>query len=311
MGDESHRRQEGAMPRLTFAFCGDIIWSRHVHAVATRRGIDHLFLKIAPLVRRADCVLANLEGCISTRGTPMDNKAYTFRAPPELAPALRRAGISTVTLGNNHAMDYGAVALQDTFVHLERAGVCWAGAGTDVQHATQPIWVEAKGVRVAIVCFTAIVPGGFAARRSAPGVATFEHILPRLPEVRRQADVLIAVPHWGVENEHAPSPKQKRMARLLHEAGVDLIVGHHSHVVQGYERIGQTHVLYSVGNLVHTPRSVATRRAGILWAEVHHDGVSNLRFIPLWLQYGQPMPAPRAHAQALARLVAPLPCADH
>lgn len=84
-------------------------------ALATKRGFDYPFQKIAPVLKRAPSVLANMEGCISTRGKPMD-KEYTFRAPPELASALRRAGIGMVMLGNNHAVDYGAVALQDTFV---------------------------------------------------------------------------------------------------------------------------------------------------------------------------------------------------
>lgn len=295
------------MSALTFAFCGDVIWSTHVDDVAKKHGIGYLFQKVAPLLNQVDYVVANMEGCISTRGTRMD-KEYTFRAPAVLASALRRAGIDIVTLGNNHAKDYGPTALLDTFEHLRRAGVRWVGAGANTEEASQPIWIEEKGIRVAVVSFTAVVPKGFPAGKGTPGVATPDHVIPRLPENRRRADVVIAVPHWGTEGIHTPPPKQKRIARMLSEAGVHLIVGHHPHVVQGYERIGEAHVLYSVGNFVHTPRSTAARRAAILWAEVYPDGVRNLRVIPLWIQHGQPTLAPREHAQVIARLVSPLPC---
>lgn len=296
------------MSALTFAFCGDIIWSTHVDDVARKHGIGYPFQKVAPLLKQADYVVANMEGCISTRGRRMD-KQYTFRAPTTLASALRRAGVDIVTLGNNHAKDYGSTALLDTFEHLQRAGVRWVGAGANAEEASQPIWIEERGIRVAVVSFTAIVPKDFPAGKGTPGVAVLDHVVPRLPEHRRHVDVVIAVPHWGTEGIHAPSPKQKRLARTLSEAGVHLIVGHHPHVVQGYERIGRTHVLYSVGNFVHTPRSAIARRAAILWAEVYPDGVRNLRVIPLWIQYGQPTLAPREHAQVIARLVSPLPCA--
>lgn len=296
------------MSALTFAFCGDIIWSTHVDAVARKHGIGYPFQKVAPLLKQADCVVANMEGCISTRGTRMD-KEHTFRAPTVLASALRRAGIGIVTLGNNHAKDYGSIALLDTFEHLQRAGVRWVGAGANAEEASQPIWIEEKGIRIAVVSFTAVVPQDFPAGKGTPGVAVLDHVVPCLLENRRRADVVIAVPHWGTEGIHTPSPKQRRIAHVLSESGAHLVVGHHPHVVQGYERIGKTHVLYSVGNFVHTPRSIAARRAAILWAEVYPDGVHHLRVIPLWIHYGQPTPAPREHAQAIARLVSPLPCA--
>lgn len=79
--------------------------------------------------------------------------------------------------------------------------------GATVKRATQPIWVEAEGIRVAVVCFTAIVPKGFAVRANTPGVATLEHIFPTLAQIRLYADVLIVVPHWGwrVSTPHPPN----------------------------------------------------------------------------------------------------------
>ncbi|MCS6924117.1 MAG: CapA family protein, partial [Fimbriimonadales bacterium] len=175
---------------------GDIIFGRGVSQIARVRGIGYLFEPVAPLFRTADWTVLNMEGCISTRGTPMD-KEYTFRAPPALAQHLRLAGVPMVSLGNNHSMDYGRVALLDTMEHLWGAGVWWAGAGRNRDHAAHPVYVDFGGMRVAIVCFTAVVPRGFPAGEQHAGVATVRDVLPVLSDARQDADVLIAIPHWG------------------------------------------------------------------------------------------------------------------
>ncbi len=296
------------MSALVFAFCGDIIWSRHVDALARRKGADYLFEAVASHLRRADVVVANLEGCISRRGTPMP-KQYTFRAPPALAHALAKAGVHLVTMGNNHTMDYGATALMDTFQHLEQARVLWAGAGPNAESAGSAVYIYYPRFSVAIVSFSAILPKGFPATSRTPGVATLEHVIPAIVEARQKTNVVIVVPHWGEERQHTPSAKQRRVARLLARMGVDLVVGHHPHVVQNYECIGRTHVLYSVGNLVHTPASDAGKRGAVLLAEVTARGVEDLRVLPIWIESGQPIAAPRSQARVIADLVEPLPVA--
>lgn len=272
---------------MRLAFAGDIIFGKGIQQVVRLRGMPFLFERIAPTLRACDWVVANMEGCIATGGTPME-KEYTFRAPPELAETLRWAGIPMVSLGNNHSVDFGVEGLEETFHHLHRAGVWWAGAGYDARDASTPVYLDDGRVRVALLCFTAVVPRGFPAGIKRAGVATLEMLLPRIDEARQQADALIAIPHWGDEGRTLPNAKQGRIARWLAQAGVDLIVGHHPHVVQGYARVGKTHILYSVGNFVHTPRSALSRRALLLQAEVGREGVRSLTALPLWLASGQP-----------------------
>ncbi|MCX7993320.1 MAG: CapA family protein [Fimbriimonadales bacterium] len=268
---------------------GDIIFGKGVSQIVRARGIGYLFEPIAPLLRSADWTILNMEGCINTRGAPQD-KEYTFRAPPELARHLRLAGVSMVSLGNNHSMDYGKGALLDTMEHLWRAGVWWAGAGANQKQAIQPVYVDFGSMRIAVICFTAVVPRGFPAGEQTPGVATLSDVLPLLPDARANADLLIAIPHWGDEGKTQPNAKQKRIARLLANAGVDLIVGHHPHVVQGYERVGKAHVFYSVGNFIHTPRSNLSRRAVLTRIEIDRRGVRALTTVPLRLEGGRPIP---------------------
>ncbi len=293
---------------MQILFAGDVIFGRVVASIAQARGIGYLFEQVAPLLRSADWVVANLEGCISLRGTPME-KEYRFRAPPDLAPELFRAGVRMVTLANNHAMDYGAVALTDTLNYLQKAGVWWAGAGANRSQASEPVVLEAEGLSVALVCFTAVVPRGFPAGERTPGVATLGDVLPILKRIRQQVEVVIAIPHWGEEGTPYPNAKQRRIAHLLSQHGVDLVIGHHPHVIQGYERIGAMQVVYSVGNFVHAPRSVVARRALLVRAIITRSRHFELEAIPLWLEGGRPTLAPEPHALTVAQQVNPIPLA--
>ncbi len=274
---------------MELVLAGDIIFGKGVSTLARAHGLEYFFRRVAPLFHSADWVVANMEGCITHRGEPME-KEYTFRAPPELALVLRWANIPMVSLGNNHSMDYGAVALEDTLDHLWRAGVWWAGAGRNRAQASQAVYLDMGAIRVALVCFSAVVPRGFPAGTHTPGVATWGDVLPTLQEARQNADVLVAIPHWGEEGKTTPNAKQRRIASALAEAGVHLCVGHHPHVVQGYERVGAMHTVYSVGNFVHTPISARARRALMVRARLTKVGIERLEGIPLWLEAGQPRP---------------------
>ena len=275
--------------QVRIAIGGDIIFGKGVSQIARARGLGYFFEPIAPLLREADWTVLNMEGCISTRGAPLP-KEYTFRAPPELAAHLRLAGVSMVSLGNNHSMDYGANALLDTVDYLWGAGVWWAGAGANRTAAAQAVYVDFGELRIAFVCFTAVVPRGFPAGERAPGVATLDAVLPVLREARANADALVVIPHWGDEGTTRPNAKQRRIARQLADAGATLIVGHHPHVVQGYARVGKAHVFYSVGNFIHTPRSKRARQAVLLQATLDKSGVREVNPIPLWLEGGRPIP---------------------
>jgi poly-gamma-glutamate synthesis protein (capsule biosynthesis protein) len=152
------------------------------------------------------------------------------------------------------------------------------------------VYVDFGGLRVAFVCFTAVVPRGFPAGMRTPGVATLDATMPILHQARANADALVVIPHWGDEGTTRPNAKQRRIAHLLADAGATLIVGHHPHVVQGYARVGAAHVFYSVGNFIHTPRSRLARQAVLLQATLDKSGVREVQPIPLWLEGGRPIP---------------------
>ncbi len=118
----------GSGQSVTFAFGGDVMFEEPIRSYLLERPVD-IFAPIAPLLRRADLVVVNLETAVTERGEPAPNKQYHFRAPASAFRALRAGGIDVVTLANNHGMDYGEVGLRDTLKRAKAAGVPLIGAG--------------------------------------------------------------------------------------------------------------------------------------------------------------------------------------
>jgi poly-gamma-glutamate synthesis protein (capsule biosynthesis protein) len=218
-------------------------------------------------VREADLFVLNLECCVSSRGEPWPapGKQFFFRAPPAAAEALARLGVHCVTLANNHALDFGAEALLDTFEHLTAAGIRWAGAGPDLERARAPAVLEARGLRLAVVAVTDH-PHDFAAAAGRPGVA-FADLRAGVPDWLRdviagaceRADVVLLSPHWGPNLTPRP-PDHVLAAAASLRTGATLVAGHSAHVFHGVE----ANVLYDLGDFVddYSNRSPGIARTG-------------------------------------------------
>jgi Bacterial capsule synthesis protein PGA_cap len=210
------------------------------------------FSDVGPRFRQSDLVVGNLESPLLTSGQPIEGKC-TLRGCPEWADVLRGAGITLVSLANNHVMDYGAAGLMSTFAALDRAGVGYVGAGLDRERACAPTFFSVRGIRIAILARTSVaVTAPTYAGQATPGVAFLDpaETTAAIQSCRRDADVRILLLHWGLEEYRYPSPAQRQLARQLVRAGADIIIGHHPHVSQGIERVGDAVVAYSLGNFV-------------------------------------------------------------
>src|SRR5207253_2008260 len=142
--------------------------------------------EVAAQIASADAFVLNLECCISERGTPFADprKPFFFRAPPVAAQRLAELGVSAVTLANNHALDYGPVALLDTLGHLADAGIATVGAGPDSVHAREPVTLTCGELRLRVVAFSDH-PAAYAAGPAQPGVAF--------------ADLASGAPDWALD----------------------------------------------------------------------------------------------------------------
>ena len=204
--------------RWTLLAGGDVLMDRS-EAV----GIDP-FAGIVPLLAEADIALVNVEMAISDRGEPAADKQYVFRAPPGAAARIASAGVDVANLANNHAKDFGPDALIDTIDLLEAEGVIALGAGATSSDAYRHRTIEVRpGVRVAFVGASMVVPLGFPAGASRPGIASAyqrERVLANVRAAAREADVVIAVVHWGIERMTCPDGRQRDFAfELLHNGG--------------------------------------------------------------------------------------------
>lgn len=195
--------------------------------------------------------------CISEHGEPTDaiaGKPFFFRAPPRAIEALAALGVGAVSLANNHALDFGEVALEETLSLLTASGIAAVGAGRGPHAARQETIVDAAGVRVGLLAVTDH-PIEYEAREQALGVAhdrleteTPEWIRGGLHRLARDADVVIAFPHWGPNMATEPAHWQRERADEMLSDGAALVAGHSAHVFHGVERHGAGWAIYDLGD---------------------------------------------------------------
>ncbi|WP_370324804.1 CapA family protein [Euzebya sp.] len=294
------------VPSATLAFGGDVHGERHI-ATAVAEGRNPLG-PVAELLSAADLAVVNLETPLSTRGTPAA-KTYTFRGPPGMAADLAEAGVDVVTLANNHALDYGVTALADTLDHARDAGLATVGAGLDASQAYAAHLTDTPAGRVAVVGLTRVLhTRAWEAGPGRPGLASGydeSAAIAAVQAARDTADHVVVAVHWGTERADCPDAGQGRLARLLIEAGADVVVGHHPHVLQGVEvRDGDALVAYSLGNFVWYHTAVPSRYTGVLAVELPLLDEPQWSFTPAEIRAdGSPHPVGGALGDAIAARV--------
>ncbi len=229
---------------------GDIMLAGRWAGQIREKGYDYPFAATRSELLKGDISLANLEAPLARRGREFTDKKFRFLGDPQLAPALKRAGIHVVTLANNHSMDFGAAALSETMLNLEKAGILWVGAGSDLRAARQAAIVEVKGKRVAFLGYSLTLPEEFYATDSRAGTAPghADLFVEDIAAARKMADYVIVSFHWGTEGSSSAKPYQQAAARRAIRAGADAVIGHHPHVLQGVERYKGGIIFYSLGN---------------------------------------------------------------
>jgi poly-gamma-glutamate synthesis protein (capsule biosynthesis protein) len=228
---------------VTLALAGDTMLGRKVAEAIQIVGPEALFAEeVLAITRAADLFVLNLECCISARGTPWADprKPFFFRAPPAATEVLGRLGVDSVSLANNHALDFGPRALLDTFEHLQAAGIPWVGAGRRLEETRAPTVLEAKGLRLGVLACSDH-PAEFEAGPESPGIAYVDLLrgLEWLPagiaRLAGDVDTVLVTPHWGPNMTPGPLPYVRRAGAALRAAGAALIAGHSAHVFHGVE----------------------------------------------------------------------------
>jgi len=267
----------------TLLFVGDVMLSRGVGARMESQDDWTLpFQEIAATLRRADLRFCNLECPISDQGRNLHH-LYSFRADPRALAGLKAAGFDIVSQANNHAFDWGPAALVDSLDRLRAAGIRPVGAGQNALAAHYPVLINAGGLRLAFLGYVGIEPKEATAGADRPGVAWLEpaQVLADIRFARPLADLVIVCPHWGVEYALKPTRDQVEFAHRMIEAGADLIVGSHPHVVQPLETYHGRWIAYSLGNFVFDQKDASAHCGLMLKVSVEDKRITDVTPIPI------------------------------
>jgi poly-gamma-glutamate capsule biosynthesis protein CapA/YwtB (metallophosphatase superfamily) len=280
-------------PEITLAFAGDVHFTGRTLSLlddpATAIG------PFAPVLREADFAMLNLESAVTDRGTE-EPKTYHFRAPVTAYEALAAAGIDVISLANNHTLDYGQVGLADTLDSAGAAGMPYVGAGRNIGEAHTPHLTTVASTRLAVLGFSQVheLADSWAATGSRPGIAMAhdtERAAGAVSAVNDRADLVIVYVHWGQEGNPCPTDEMRTFAAAMVDAGADIVLGTHAHVLLAGGWLDGAYVHWGLGNFVWYGDSHSTD-TGVLLLTVQGDEVLDADFQPGVVSgTGQPVPA--------------------
>ena len=287
---------------VTLAFAGDMHFELHLAAL-----LDHPRGALGPITRTlsgVDLTMVNLESAIAQRGTPeakeleVPAERYHFRTTPAALDVLADAGVDVVTMGNNHGADYGRLGLLDTLSAIDDSPIPVLGIGRDKAAAFTPYRVSVRGTSFAFFAADSSPREGsssvWAAGPRTPGVAAARTARPAalISAVRTAAgsdDVVVVYLHWGAELQACPTLKQRVAARALADAGADIVVGSHAHVLLGSGWLGEAYVNFGLGNFLWYHDNQP--ETGVLQLRVRDGEVVDDSWVPARIgTFGRPVP---------------------
>lgn len=272
----------------TILFTGDVLFGNAFQTGYDANGIEGVLSEeLLQELKNADILMINNEFPFSDRGTPMPDKQYTFRCSPSYATALTEMGVDVASLANNHTLDYGKDALLDTFLTLENAGIRYAGAGETVERAEEVQIIEVNGKKFGFLAVSRVIPTvDWKIEFSTPGLFSCyddTRLIELVREAKQVCDYVAVYPHWGVEHAAYPEDYQKNIARRCIEAGADVIVGAHTHCLQGAAYINGKPIFYSLGNFMF---GQSIEQSAVLKVIIDEKGVPSYQYLPVYAAGG-------------------------
>lgn len=250
LGDLAVCAEEAPSHCVRLVFVGDVMLADGPGKFIADGGDP--FAEFADLFDSADLVVGNLE-CVVATGGVKEKKPWTFRAHPHVIPLLTRY-FHAVSAANNHSGDFGRAALCEQFRLFDEAQMPYFGAGPNRTAAYRPLIVKRRGVRIALLGYNDYPPRRFEATDDRPGTAWIDRdvMTAAIAKLRQREPSLIIIPylHWGEEEERRHNAEQETLAKALIDAGADLIIGSHPHVVQDVGEYRGRPIFYSLGNFV-------------------------------------------------------------
>ena len=267
---------------VLLAFAGDVMFSdpflasydkSGIYAIADSEMLEHM--------QNADLFVINEEFPFSLRGEAMEDKQFTFRADPKYVKIFQELGVDIATVANNHALDFGRDAFLDTLDTLKSADITSIGGGYHLSEASAPAVQTIKGQTFAIFGATRVSPSAtwYASDSQAGLFQTYDATLlnQKIAEAHTEYDHVIVFVHWGIEKNETPEDYQRSLAKGYIDAGADLVVGCHPHVLQGFEYYNGVPIVYSLGNYLFGNRDGDTV---LLEASYDSEGAPSIQLVP-------------------------------
>lgn len=302
--------QLGIDPVTHLVAVGDIMMDRRIGERIENGDPIYPFELVFNELSTADITVGNLECALGEQGTPVD-KGYTFRAPSGAARSFAIAGFDLLSLANNHAMDYGPTALLDAISLLKKNHVHTVGAGENADAASAPVILTANVTSIAFLAYVDVpveVRGfdtrSWAATQNQPGLtwADPDQMKADIQSVRPLVDIVIVMLHSGYEYVIQPSTPQVHAAQTAIDAGADLVLGHHAHILQGIEFYNQGVIVYGLGNFIFDDGDIPQTALLNVWLDA--DGVREIEVVPMIItEGGRPRPATRHEADEIIAVV--------
>lgn len=277
----------------TLCFAGDVSLVDGGSTVSALNdyGLEGCFSeKLLNYMRNADVMCLNSEFAFTSGGTPLADKTFTFRSNPERISVLQDMGTDVAVLANNHVFDYGEVGLMDTLETFRSAGLPYIGAGENLDEASAIWYAELEDCTVAYIAGSRVEWAMLTRSATEERSGVFrtaesnDLMIQRIKEAREKADFVVVYEHWGQEGTTVLEEYQTQSGKAFIDAGADVVVGDHPHVVQGIEWYNGKPIFYSMGNYWFT--SSKERYTMLMNMELKRDEEGNVsvgyRLIPAW-----------------------------
>lgn len=291
---------------ITLAAVGDVMLARKTQREIDQYGLDYPFKNVAERLSSADLTFCNLEAPLGDTGRPIPGKVIWLRGRPEFIECLKLAGFDVISVCNNHILDYDSPCMLQTLDLLDEAGIAYVGGGRNIEDARTPRIVEAGGLKLGFIGYTEFADSWlfwdysyrrtFLADEDVPGCNPLDMTLVAADIARAKemgADLVVVSYHWGWEDILYPAafnPKNdlEAIARRTIDLGASVVLGHHPHIVQGFEVYRGGVIAYSLGNFVNDQAKPHQKEGTILELQIGPSGVLSARITPVWIESTAP-----------------------
>lgn len=278
---------------LTVDFVGDVMFGRYINQIANNRDYDKVFGGVSPYFKNADLTFANLE-CAVLKD---DASAYTqakknihLYCSYDMIDAAREAGINVFGAANNHGFDYGDKPVEELIEYFKKNNVYYSGIGMNIGDAAKFTLIDQNGYRIAFIAITDVFYKEACATADRPGVltTTYSEYNKLVYDASRSADITIVYFHWGEENEVTSNKEQTALGHRLIDAGADIVIGSHPHVLQNIEKYKDGVIFYSMGNFIFDQGTTFSRDSVIVEMNLDQKGKAEFTLIPIRIDDGAP-----------------------